>query len=102
MTDRELSIVKLVLLDSARLSTADADALTAEIVRRCQLDERAVAAAELGVHVSQVHVSRGEVSLSRRAKAMFEQHICMAEFNHIEGPVICGNPLPCSTHGGGK
>ena len=24
---------------------------------------------------------------------------CMVEHGHWEGPMICGNPLPCSTHG---
>jgi hypothetical protein len=26
---------------------------------------------------------------------------CQVEHAHWEGPMICGNPLPCRTHGGG-
>jgi ribosomal protein L40E len=36
MTNDELRIVQDVLRDSARLSIADADALTIEIARRCE------------------------------------------------------------------
>ena len=25
---------------------------------------------------------------------------CQVEHDHWEGPMICGNPMPCRTHGG--
>ncbi len=27
--------------------------------------------------------------------------LCQVEHDHWEGKMICGNPLPCRTHGGG-
>lgn len=27
---------------------------------------------------------------------------CQVEHDHWEGKMICGNPLPCRTHGGGR
>ena len=27
---------------------------------------------------------------------------CQVEHDHWEGKMVCGNPLPCRTHGGGR
>lgn len=70
MTNEDLRIVQAVLRESARLSNSDADALTREIARRCED--------------------------ARRPQA----RTCQVEHSHWEGPMICGNSLPCPRHGG--
>lgn len=81
MTNEDLRIVRDVLRESARLSNSDADALTAEIARRC-----------------------GNASPRNRGLSVeptvAAPTVCQVEHSHWEGPMICGNPLPCPRHGG--
>jgi len=59
-----------------------------------------------GTHVQQLIARRGIAALrslgplvDRYLAIMNPPQLCQIEHDHWEGKMICGNPLPCRTHG---
>lgn len=55
-----------------------------------------------------VREHRGDVAFLRALAPVVDRYLaivdpprtCQITHDHWEGPMICGNPLPCRTHGG--
>src|SRR5678816_966379 len=109
MTNDDLIIVQTVLRESTSLSNSDANALTREIARRCNYVEtqkvsnerfRRVAVVGERLYNQEITLEQARDLLAPNAPLASDDRVCQVEHAHWEGPMICGNPLPCRTHGG--
>ncbi|HSX22371.1 MAG TPA: hypothetical protein VLE97_06300 [Gaiellaceae bacterium] len=70
------------------------------------LDQHGVPASSRGQYVRE---NRSSVGFLRALTPLVDRFLaivdpprtCQVEHDHWEGKMICGNPLPCRTHGGG-